>query len=151
MIEAVSAAALLLAEGEARGPFGGCEWMMPSMLGILLLMYFFFIQPERKERQRKEQLRKELRKNDRVVTIGGVLGTVAGVSPDSNEVILKIDEATGAKLRVLRSAIHEVIRDETKEAKKDDPRKDDARKDDKKDIKPEDPKRSEPTGDGLPK
>ena len=111
--------------------------MMPSLLGIMLLMYWFFVVPERRERQRKEQLRKDLKKNDRVVTIGGVLGTVASVSPDNNEVILKIDEATGAKMRVLRSAIHEVIRDE--------------KKDDKKDGKPEEPKKAETKEDGVPK
>ncbi len=137
-IEVVSAW-LLLAEENAPGGAGGnmCVQFMPFFIGMALLAYFFLFLPERRERQRKEQLRKDLKKNDRVVTIGGVLGTVASVSPDNNEVILKIDETTGAKMRVLRSAIHEVIRDE--------------KKDDKKDVKLEEPKKAETKEDGVPK
>jgi preprotein translocase subunit YajC len=120
-------------EEQGGGIFGGgpCGLMLPSMLIIAMLAYFMFLSPERKERQRREQLRKELKKNDRVVTIGGMLGTVASISPDGNEVVLKIDEATGAKLRILRSAIHEVLREGTKkeDAKKDESKKDDSKKD----------------------
>jgi len=106
-------------------------YMLPSMLGILLLIYFFLYLPERRERQRRELSRKDLKKNDRVVTISGILGTVAGVSPDGNEIVLKIDETTGAKMRVLRSAIHEVLREDAKkeEGKKEDGKKEDGKKD----------------------
>jgi hypothetical protein len=50
-------------------------------------------------------------------------------------VTLKIDETTGAKIRVLRSAIHEVLKDETKkdESKRDESKKDDSKKDESKD------------------
>jgi hypothetical protein len=65
------------------------------------------------------------------VTIGGMLGTVASISPDGLEVTLKIDEATGTKMRVLRSAIHEVLRDKD-EAAKDDAKKDESKRDEAK-------------------
>jgi preprotein translocase subunit YajC len=133
LIEAISAS-LLLAADDGQGGSGGLLYFMPWILGMGLLFYLFFVLPERRERQRKEQLRKELKKNDRVVTIGGMLGTVASVSPDGNEVTLKIDEATGAKMRVLRSAIHEVLKDKDdakKDDKRDDPKKDESKKDEK--------------------
>jgi preprotein translocase subunit YajC len=148
LIEAVSAGALLAAaegDGTGTGVWGPqCVQFMPFFIGMALLAYFFLFLPERRERQRKERLRKDLKKNDRVVTIGGVLGTVAGISPDGNEVTLKIDEATGAKVRVLRSAIHEVLKDESK---KDESKKDES----KKDPKLEDTKKDEPKGDGSAK
>jgi preprotein translocase YajC subunit len=48
-----------------------------------------------------------LKKNDRVQTIGGILGTVLEVS--DTEVVLKIDEANNTKIRVLPSAVSKVI------------------------------------------
>jgi preprotein translocase subunit YajC len=134
-LEAVSAWTLLAADdAQNKGPFDGLLGFMPFFVGMALLAYFFLFLPERRERQRKERLRKDLKKNDRVVTIGGMLGTVAGISPDGNEVTLKIDEATGAKMRVLRSAIHEVLRDDSKkdETKRDETKKDDGKKDEAK-------------------
>jgi len=141
LMEAVSAWLLLAADDKKPPAQDWCGvYMMPSMILIAVLAYFFLFRPEQRERQRKEQLRKELKKNDRVVTIGGIVGTVVSVSDTEDAkqagrmpstVVLKIDETTGAKIRVLRSAIHEVIRDESKkeEAKKEDVKKDEPKKD----------------------
>src|SRR5262245_31593571 len=90
----------LLAADEGQGAGGLAALFgsyMPFFVGMALLAYFFLFLPERRERQRKDRLRKDLKKNDRVVTIGGMLGTVANISADGLEVTLKIDEATGAK------------------------------------------------------
>src|SRR5438552_17150940 len=137
-LQAISTCTLMAAD-EAQNPGGfgglaGCYQFLPFFIGMALLAYCFLFLPERREKQRKEQLRKELKKNDRVVTIGGMLGTVAGISADGNEVTLKIDEATGAKMRVLRSAIHEVLKDESKkdESKRDETKKDESKKDESK-------------------
>ena len=48
-----------------------------------------------------------LKNNDRVRTIGGIFGTVLDVRDD--EIILKIDEATNTKIRVIPSAIATVL------------------------------------------
>jgi preprotein translocase subunit YajC len=149
LIDAAAAGALLAAD-QPQG-WSGCELMMPSILIIAVLAYFMLLGPDRRDRQRREQLRKDLKKNDRVVTIGGVLGVVHSISPEGTEVTLKIDETTGAKVRVLRSAIHEVLRDDAKkdDTKKDDTKKDDAKKDEpKRDAKLEDTKKDEPKENG---
>jgi preprotein translocase subunit YajC len=52
-----------------------------------------------------------LKKNDRVRTIGGILGTVMDVRDD--EIVLKIDEATNTKMRVIPAAIATVLSDKT--------------------------------------
>jgi len=48
-----------------------------------------------------------LKKNDRIVTIGGILGTVMNVQKD--EVTIRVDESTNTKLRMQRNAIARVI------------------------------------------
>jgi len=53
-----------------------------------------------------------LKKNDRVRTIGGILGVVLDVRDD--EIVLKIDEANNTKIRVIPSAIATVIGDDKK-------------------------------------
>jgi preprotein translocase subunit YajC len=128
-IEAVSSFVLLANDPNPAQGLGQCWQWMPFFVGMALLAYFFLFLPERRERQRKEQLRRDLKKNDRVVTIGGIVGTVFSISADGNEVTIKIDETTGAKMRMLRSAIHEVLKDESKkeEIKKDESKKDETK------------------------
>jgi preprotein translocase subunit YajC len=63
-----------------------------------------------------------LKKNDRVVTIGGIIGTVASTSQDGREVTLKIDD--NARLRVLRSAIQGPLREQDQKSDSDQSAKD---------------------------
>lgn len=63
----------------------------------------------------------ELKKNDRIITIGGIHATVTNVSSGSDEVTVKIDEATNTKIRITRTAIQKVVnsKDSSKESKSD--------------------------------
>jgi preprotein translocase subunit YajC len=70
--------------------------------------------PQQKERARREKALGELKKNDRVVTIGGIIGTIANISEKEQEVTLKIDDNTRIKMR--RSAIQGLYQVETKES-----------------------------------
>lgn len=80
------------------------------LLAIGVLWYFLLLRPQRREQAKREELLQALKKNDRVVTIGGMIGTIANMSQDGKEVTLKIDDNTRVRMR--RSSIHEVIRDE---------------------------------------
>jgi len=82
--------------------------LLPLVI-IAVLFYFMLIRPERRKRQEMDRLVANLKKNDRVVTSGGILGTVVNVSPESEELTLKVDESTNTKLRVLRHAIVRVL------------------------------------------
>ena len=103
---------LLLAEnGEApRGGGGELYGMLLPMVAIAFLWYFLLLRPQQRERARREDLLKALKKNDRVVTIGGILGTVVNTSADGKEVTLKVDDNT--RLRMLRSSIQSVVRED---------------------------------------
>lgn len=101
-------AMLLFAEGEEGGG-GGFSMLMPLIVMIIVLYYFVVIRGNRRDRDGRESMLKSLKKNDRVLTIGGIIGTVASTSADGREVTLKIDDNT--RMKVLRSAIQGPLKD----------------------------------------
>jgi len=93
---------------EAPGGFASIftNPFMPFLL-IAVLFYFLMIRPERRKRAAVVAMLAGLKKNDRIVTIGGILGTVMNVQKD--EVTIRVDESTNTKLRMQRNAIARVI------------------------------------------
>ena len=81
-------------------------------IAIGVLFYFLLIRPQRSEQARRLTMLGAVKKNDRVVTIGGIYGVVANVHREADEVTLKVDEATNTKLRVTLSSIGRVLGDE---------------------------------------
>jgi preprotein translocase subunit YajC len=113
MLSASSLAlALLLApplQDAAPRP-GGALLDSVVMFGLpLLIFWFVLMRPERKERKRKAELLSNLKKNDRVLTSGGLYAAVAAVH--DNEVVLKFDES-GTRVRALKTAIAQVLTDD---------------------------------------
>jgi preprotein translocase subunit YajC len=70
---------------------------------IFVLMYFILFRGPRKKQQQHKQMMQSLAKNDKVQTIGGIIGTVVDIK--DNEVTLKVDESNNTKIKILRSAI----------------------------------------------
>ncbi len=104
----------VLANGNAPPPGGGIGGLLLPMLAIFALFYFLILRPQRQEQRRHEAMLKALKKNDRVVAAGGILGTVSSISPNGQEVTLKVDDNT--RLRVLRSSIQTVLKDEAQDS-----------------------------------
>jgi preprotein translocase subunit YajC len=104
----------LLAEAEgAAGPLPNLPF--PALIAIMLgLFYFIILRPQQKKDKDFRTLLEGLKEKDRVVTIGGIHGVVTNVQRDRDEVTLRIDESTGAKLRVNLSAISRLVTDEEK-------------------------------------
>lgn len=113
------AAALLAENGPARGPapFWASPWF-PFVL-IAVLFYFLLIRPERRKRSEVNQMLDSLKKNDHVVTIGGIHGVVVNAPKGSEDITIRVDESSNVKLRVLRSAISRVVK-ATEEGEKTD-------------------------------
>jgi preprotein translocase subunit YajC len=104
--------ALLLAQGDPGGgqaPLTGLLGPLFPFLMIAVLFYLLMIRPERRKRAELAEMLRNLKKNDRVVTIGGIFGTVLTAGKDSDEVTLKVDESTNTKLRMQRNAIARVL------------------------------------------
>lgn len=108
----------LLAE-DAAPPASPLMWMIPALLIFFLFQMFFASNPQRREQKHLEQLKSTLKKNDPVVTAGGIMGTVANVSPEKNEVTIKVDDNT--RLRVQMRSVLPLPKEDGKDAKPDMP------------------------------
>jgi preprotein translocase subunit YajC len=85
----------------------GPNMMLWFMLPLLLIYMFFMFRGPKKKQQEHQKMVSSLSKNDRVRTIGGIFGTVLDIRDE--EIVLKIDESTNAKMRVSPQAIATVL------------------------------------------
>ena len=103
---------LLLAQAGGAAAGGGMDAFFTSMaipLGVtLLLMYLLLMRPEQKKRKEMEKQLSAIKKNDHVLTIGGLYGVVVNAAPGSRTVTIRVDDSTGTKIKILRSAISQV-------------------------------------------
>ena len=82
---------------------------------IILIFYFFIFGSKRKQERQRKQMLNQLKKGDRIQTIGGILGTV--IETRDSDVLVKVDESSNTKIRFSRSAIHRVVEEEKTESK----------------------------------
>jgi preprotein translocase subunit YajC len=75
------------------------------MIGVLF--YLLIVRPEKRKQSDVAKMQANLKKNDHVVTAGGILGVVVNASQGVNEVTLRVDDNT--RIRVLRSSILRVV------------------------------------------
>lgn len=98
--------------GGAAPPAGGGGFDMFTILMLVLVMFVLMAvmtgRREKKERKKKEELLASIGKNDRVQTLGGMLGTVVEVKED--EVRLRVDETTKTSIWFSKGAIQQVVR-----------------------------------------
>lgn len=86
--------------------------LLPFLL-IIIIFYFFLIRPQNKKQKETEKMLAALKKGDKVITIGGIHGTISSVKEKT--VIVKVDENT--KLEFNRSAIASVEKTDAEKAK----------------------------------
>ena len=86
---------------QAQAQQGG-GWSMWIMLALIfVVMWFFMIRPQRKQQKELQNFRDSLKKGDKIVTIGGIYGTVAEIKEDS--VLIEVDN--NVKIRVSKQAL----------------------------------------------
>jgi preprotein translocase subunit YajC len=105
----------------AGGGFGGMESLLPLVL-IFVVFYFLLIRPQQKKQKEHKAMLEALHRGDRIVTSGGIIGTITKVHSDT-ELIVEIAE--GVKVRVARGMIADVLsktegRDATNDNSNDD-------------------------------
>ena len=92
---------ILQAAAPAAGQAGG-GWQMWIMLALIfVVMWFFMIRPQRKQQKELQNFRDSLKKGDKVVTIGGIYGTVCEIKEGS--VLIEVDN--NVKIRVNKQAL----------------------------------------------
>ncbi len=106
------------------GGMGGLESLLPLVL-IFVVFYFLLIRPQQKKQKQHRQMLEALRRGDRVVTAGGIIGTITKAS----ETELTVEITDGVKVKVMRGLISDFLaktesrdteddKDEDKESKK---------------------------------
>lgn len=91
---------LLQAAQASQGAAGGWTmWVM--LLLIFVVMWFFMIRPQRKQQKELEKFRAGLQKGDKVVTVGGIYGTVVEIKEKS--VLIEVDK--DVKIRVDKNSL----------------------------------------------
>ncbi len=88
--------------GGAGDSFG----MFVPLILIFVVFYFLMIRPQQKKQKSHREMIGALRRGDRIVTNGGLIGSISRVAND-NELIVEV--ASGVKVRVLRSMIAELL------------------------------------------
>jgi preprotein translocase subunit YajC len=72
---------------------GGLIAFLPFIL-IMVIIYFLMIRPQTKRQKEKDTMRDDLKKGDKIITMGGIYGTVQGFKEKGRQAIIKIDNNT---------------------------------------------------------
>jgi len=86
--------------------------LLMSLLPIIIIfaiIYFLMIRPQTKRQKEKEKMIGNLKKGDRVVTAGGIFGTIEGFREKEGQIILRI--AKDVKININRSSVSSVVGD----------------------------------------
>jgi preprotein translocase subunit YajC len=95
--------------------------MWPMFLALFAIFYFFIIRPQQKKQKDSKMMLNTLAKGDRVITIGGIYGTILNIKEkkegktDDDIIVLKVSDTT--KLEMIRSSIARVLPKETESGK----------------------------------
>lgn len=96
------------AYAQTTGAGGGADMLMtffPIVL-IFVIMYFLVLRPQRQQMKAREAMLGAIRRNDTVVTGGGMVGKVTKVFEQEGE--LEVEVAPNMKVRVVRSMVADV-------------------------------------------
>ena len=95
------------AGGQTPNPF---IQLVPLVL-IFIVFYFFMIRPQQKKQKDREKVLDNLKRGDRVVTIGGIHGTVAGIDAEKKTVLVQVSDAI--KITFDRTAVANIDNQES--------------------------------------
>jgi preprotein translocase subunit YajC len=104
-------------QGGGGAPQGGPASILPTLITfglVFLIFYFLIIRPQNKKQKETKAMLASLGKGDRVVTIGGIRGTIQSLKEDA--VVLKVDNNTS--LEFSKTAVSNVLEKKASSKKK---------------------------------
>ena len=115
VLSALPTLAALLAEAPAgSGPFA----VVMTTFVMLIVLWFLIVLPKKSQDKQAQKLLDSIKINDKVMTTAGIIGNVVSIDRDGGEIVLRVDETSGAKIRFALGAICFVFNKEAaKEAK----------------------------------
>ena len=70
-------------------------------IGLFVLMYFIMIRPQLKQKKKRQELLNSVAKGEKIITVGGICGTITALSKDS----MVVEIAPNVRIKMLRTAI----------------------------------------------
>jgi len=92
---------------------GGAQQSNPLMnflplIAIIAIMYFLLLRPQAKKQKEHRALLEALEKGDKIISTGGLVGTIAGIKEKESTILVKIAE--NVKVEMSRAAVAQVIK-----------------------------------------
>lgn len=104
---------LLFSPQTPGGPAPNMFVQFVPLLLIFVVFYFFLIRPQQKKQKDREKVLESLKRGDKVVTIGGMHGTVAGIDTEKKTILVQVGD--NLKIKFDRSAIASTEKQESGE------------------------------------
>jgi preprotein translocase subunit YajC len=96
------------------GASGGLLSMLVMVAPVAILYYFMMILPQQQQEKKRRALIDGLKKNDKVLTNGGIYGTVMSVDTANDKVVLRVDD--GVKITFTKSSVARVLEEKSTES-----------------------------------
>ncbi len=93
----------------AEAAAGDSSWFIPYLIVPMVIVYLMIIRPQKNQDQKRRAMLDAMKKNDKVLTNGGLYGTVISVDASQDRVVLRIDDEKGVKATFAKSAVSRVI------------------------------------------
>jgi len=97
---------------QAANPEQGVSGLLTSLPFVLVVgfwFYFLLIRPSQQQDKRRRSMIAALKKNDKIITTGGLYGTVMSIDPDQDRIVLRVDDDKGVKLTFSKSVIGRIV------------------------------------------
>ncbi len=98
-------------EAPPSKPGGSTIWLI--LILWVVVLYFFFMRPQRRKEKDRKAMIGNVKKGDRIVTVGGIYGKVTAL--DAETVTVRTDEKSGTTLKLQRAAINAVVSDQDRD------------------------------------
>ena len=98
--------AFAMGSGGGGGGGGGFMALLPIIL-MFAIIYFLLLRPQQKRQRQQQMMLDSLRKGDRVVTAGGIFGTIVGIKEKQNVIVLRITDSV--KIELARSSVARIV------------------------------------------
>lgn len=95
----------LLFAQDVGNNWGGLLMLLP----IFPLFYFLIWRPQQQQEKQRRAMVEALKKNDKIVTAGGIFGTVVSVDQTGDKLVVRIDDDKGVKVTMTRSSVTRVL------------------------------------------
>ena len=89
---------------------GNMSTFLIMIMAIAFMFYFIILRPQKREQQTRQRMLQALKKGDKVVTVGGIHGTIVGIDDKKNQLIIEVTK--NIKVAFSRTAVSSVVQEE---------------------------------------